>query len=83
MSTIETPDEGTPTHRRATRNKLRNQKRASEEELPNEAKRVKDVEAREKVGGRIEAWSAGKPEGGKENEVVVKGEEDVFGNGGE
>jgi hypothetical protein len=83
MATIETPDEGTPTHRRAMRSKLRNQKRASEEELPNEAKRVKDVEAREKVGGRIEAWNAAKAEGGKENEVVVKGEEDVFGNAGE
>jgi hypothetical protein len=83
MSTIETPDEGTPTHQRAMRSKLRNQKRASEEELPNEAKRVKDVESREKVGGKIEAWSSGKTEGGRENEVVVKGEEDVFGNGGE
>jgi hypothetical protein len=84
MSTIETPDEGTPTHRRAMRSKLRNQKRASEEELPNEAKRVKDVETREKVRGKIEAWNAGKPvEGGKENEVVVKREEDVFGKGGE
>jgi hypothetical protein len=82
MSSIETPDEGTPNHRRAMRSKLRNQKRASEEELPNEAKRVKDVEAREKVGGRIEGWNAGKTEGGKENEVVVKGEEDVFGSGG-
>jgi len=83
MSTIETPDEGTPTHRRAMRNKLRNQKRASEEELQNEAKRVKDVEAREKVSGKIDAWNVGKTEGGKETEVVVKGEEDVFGNGGE
>jgi len=85
MSTIETPNEGTPTHRRAMRNKLRNQKRASEEELQSEAKRVKDVEAREKVGGKIEAWSAAKTiEGGKKNEAVtVKGEEDVFGNGGE
>ena len=85
MSTIESPDEGTPTHRRAMRNKLRNQKRASEEELQNEAKRVKDVETREKVEGKIEAWSAAKTvEGGKKNEaVVVKGEEDVFGNGGE
>jgi hypothetical protein len=84
MSTLETPDEGTPTHRRAMKSKLRNQKRASEEELPNEAKRVKDVETREKVGGKIEAWNAGKPvEGGKENEVVVKREEDVFGKGGE
>jgi hypothetical protein len=83
MSTIETPDEGTPTHRRAMRSRLRNQKRASEEELPNEAKRVKDVEAREKVCGKIEAWNSGKTEGGRENEVVVKGEEDVFGNGGE
>ena len=64
------------------KSKLRNQKRASEEELPNEAKRVKDVEARENVGGRIDAWNAGKTEGGKENEgVVVKGEEDVFGTG--
>ena len=83
MSTIEAPDEGTPTHRRAMRNKLRNQKRASEEELQNEAKRVKDGEAREKVSGKIDAWNAVKTEGGKENEVVVKGEEDVFGNGGE
>lgn len=59
---------------------MRTQKRASEEELQNEAKRVKDVG--EKVGGKIEAWHAGKTvEGGKENAAVVKDDGDVFGNG--
>jgi hypothetical protein len=82
---IETPDEGTPTHRRAMKSKLRNKKRASEEELQIETKRVKDtMELRRKVSGNLEAWSAGKTlEGGKDEVLVVKGEEDVFGNGGE
>ena len=48
--------------------------------MQNEAKRVKDVG--EKVGGKIEAWHAGKTvEGGKENAAVVKDDGDVFGNG--
>jgi len=65
--TRETPED-TPTHRRAVRARARNQKRASEEQLQKEKKRVKDEALREKVVDKVESW--------KSKDI---GEDDVFG----